>query len=64
VPFAEDAKSTHRECGLPILEAIELTLRKWSYAGSPPRSSVHVMGFLATPRSEAVIARGQEVRLS
>ena len=48
---------------LPILDALEATLRRWGYKGSPHRGSFHVMGFLATPLTEAVIARGQDIRL-
>jgi uncharacterized protein YcbX len=48
---------------LPILQMLEDYLKKRGYAGSPHRGSFHVMGFLATPLGEAVVTRGQVIRL-
>jgi uncharacterized protein YcbX len=59
---AIEANPTTGERDLPLLDAIETLLRKRGYRGSPHRGSFHVMGFLATPLTEAVIKRGENVR--
>jgi uncharacterized protein len=48
---------------LPLLQMLEDFLKKRGYAGSPHRGSFQVMGFLATPLAEAIVARGQVIRL-
>jgi hypothetical protein len=61
--LATEANPRTGERDLPILDALEALLKKRGYGGSPHRGSFHVMGFLATPLADAVIARGQTVRL-
>lgn len=56
-----DPGTGRRDLGL--LDAIEGLLWKRGYKGSPHRGSFQVMGFLATPLAEAVISRGQAIRL-
>jgi uncharacterized protein YcbX len=60
--LAIEANPLTGERDLKLLDAIEKTLRKLGYRGSPHRGSFHVMGFLGTPLGAAVIVRGQEIR--
>lgn len=62
--LAIEANPESGERDLPLLQAIEALHRKHGYRGSPHRGSFHVMGFVATPLGEGIIARGQEIRLA
>ena len=59
---AIEANPQTGERDLPLLDALAALLRKRGYPGSPHRGSFHVMGFLGTPLTEAIIARGEEIR--
>ncbi len=48
---------------LPVLEALASLLKKRGYRGSPQRGVFEVMGFLATPLTDGILTRGQEIRL-
>ena len=61
--LATEANPSTGERDLPVLNALEALLKKRGYRGSPHRGSFHVMGFLATPLVDAVITRGQTIRL-
>jgi uncharacterized protein YcbX len=60
---AIEANPNTGERDLPLLDALAAMLKKLGYRGSPHRGSFHVMGFLATPLTEAIVTRGQEIRL-
>jgi MOSC domain-containing protein len=61
--LATEANPRTGERDLPVLDAIEGLLKKRGYRGSPHRGSFHVMGFLATPLADGMIAPGQTIRL-
>jgi uncharacterized protein len=61
--MAVEANPTNGRRDRPLLEAIEATVRRRGYAGSPHRGTFQVMGFLASPLKDGVIMRGQAIRL-